>query len=396
MMLELIAAALAGLLIGIVSGLTPGLHVNLAAAIFVHATGGLPGLVVAVALVGMSFAHVFLEFVPAVFLSAASEDTAMASKPAAEMLMKGLGYDAVRLALTGCLAGFLAAVLLLPGLLLMVPLVFAVARDYIGWVLLFFAALMLWMERRLFFWAVFVFAASGALGFVAFSLPGLDEPLLPMLSGLFAVSFIVMSLAGDFQLPVQHAVEIAEVKPSALMKQAGLAIAAGSLISIFPALGPAQSASVTSSLSGSRENKGYVVLVGAVASVSMFMSLVTMYTIAKARNGSVAMAQDALGIIGIGQFSLLLAAAFLSAGLSVVVAVYAARLSCRVMAGLNYRLLLGIVASFILLLVFLFSGLSGLVVMLTGASIGITCIVKGLNRSLLMGCLMAPVMAIYL
>ncbi len=395
-MLELIAAALAGVLIGTISGLTPGLHVNLAAAIFVHATGGLPGLVVAVALVSMSFAHVFLEFVPAVFLSAASEDTAMASKPAAEMLMKGLGYDAVRLAVTGCMAGFLAAALLLPILLLSVPFVFSAVRPYIGLVLSLFALFMVWMERRRLFWAFLVFAASGALGIIAFGLPGLGEPLLPMLSGLFAVSFIVMSLASDFQLPVQHAVDVVELKASSMAQGAALAIAAGSIISIFPALGPAQSASVIGSLARSRENTGYLVLIGAVASVSMFMSLVTMYTIARARNGSVAMAQDALGGVGVGHFSLLLAAAFLSAGLSVVAAVYAARLSCRVATWLNYKLLLGFVASLILLLVVLFSGVAGLVVMLTGAAIGIVCISKGLNRSLLMGCLMLPVMAIYL
>src|SRR6266511_1174809 len=103
-----------GVFTGIVTGLSPGLHVNNVAA-FVMATEPawaafltsiLPeataasgvGIFLALYLLATAAAHAVFDFIPSVFLGAPSEDTALAALPGHRLLRVGQGAKAVALA----------------------------------------------------------------------------------------------------------------------------------------------------------------------------------------------------------------------------------------------------------------------------------------------------------
>ena len=96
-------AILLGCLFGVVTGLIPGLHINLVALILFSISPVLLGYtnVIAVAsfIIAMSITHTFTDFISATYLGAPADDTALAVLPAHKLLLDGKGHEAIRLTL---------------------------------------------------------------------------------------------------------------------------------------------------------------------------------------------------------------------------------------------------------------------------------------------------------
>src|SRR3972149_8787766 len=110
MLLEIILALLIGTLAGIFTGLIPGIHINLVGAIIVSLSisllSNIPAIYMGVFIVSMSITHVFIDFIPSIFLGAPEDGTELSVLPGHEMLKKGQGFQAVHLTSLGCLYGF--------------------------------------------------------------------------------------------------------------------------------------------------------------------------------------------------------------------------------------------------------------------------------------------------
>src|SRR3989338_2936350 len=140
-------------------------------------------------------------------------------------------------------------------------------------------------------WSVAVVMLSGILGLVVFGMPNLKDPLLPMLSGLFGVSVLLLSLNQKVILPAQRTTELIKIKAKDTIKSLTSGVVSGSLVSIFPGLGPAQAAVISGQFFKRTDTYSYLVLVGGINTVSMVLSLITLFTIDKARNGSIIVVQ---------------------------------------------------------------------------------------------------------
>src|SRR3989338_10970310 len=129
MLLEIILALLIGTLAGIFTGLIPGIHINLVGAIIVSLSisllSNIPAIYMGVFIVSMSITHVFIDFIPSIFLGAPEDGTELSVLPGHEMLKQGLGFQAVKLASLGCLYGILIFVLMTLPLSLIVKKIYA-------------------------------------------------------------------------------------------------------------------------------------------------------------------------------------------------------------------------------------------------------------------------------
>ncbi len=123
---------LIGVVFGIATGLIPGLHVNNIALAAIALQGSLISLalllfgwanptgeeillIVSMLIIGNVVTHTFLDFIPSVFLGAPEGDTALSVLPGHRMLLKGLGYEAVKLSAFGSLMSvFLALCMIFP------------------------------------------------------------------------------------------------------------------------------------------------------------------------------------------------------------------------------------------------------------------------------------------
>ncbi len=213
MILELILALLLGVLAGTFTGLFPGIHINLVAAGLLAAIGyfsGVEALVLVVFIVAMSITHTFIDFIPSIFLGAPEEESFLAVLPGHKLLRKGEGYEAVILTLYGGLFALLVVLVFSFIFSLVLPWIFDFISNFIA-IILIFASLYLILREEEILISLIVFVLAGFLGLLTFQLP-VKEPLLPLLSGLFGISGLLLSVKGSVKVPAQKIMKLKEIK----------------------------------------------------------------------------------------------------------------------------------------------------------------------------------------
>ena len=88
-MLDILFLTLGGCCLGLVTGLTPGLHVNTVCLIglSLYHKLGLNEIQFGVAMVAMAVTHTFLDFIPAIFIGVPEECTALSVLPTHKLLL---------------------------------------------------------------------------------------------------------------------------------------------------------------------------------------------------------------------------------------------------------------------------------------------------------------------
>ncbi len=401
MFIEILIAIIIGSLLGIFTGITPGIHINLVAALLLVISPVLlhyfSPIILAAVIISMSIVHTFLDFIPGCFLGAPDESTAMAIMPTHKLLLEGRGFEAVKLATIGSFLGLLAVLILLPILIYAVPFIFSNLQSYIGVILLAVALYMISREKgtKGKFWALFIFIISGILGILTFSLD-IKDPLFPMLSGMFGISMLLTSLSQKVRIPEQIISNDLEIPKNELNKSIFAGTISGTLVSIFPGMGPAQAAILGSGLVGKTREYMYIVLIGAIGTVSMMLSLITLYTIDKARNGSIIVVQKLLGQIDFGIFSFIMAISLIAGAIGVFLTMFFTRIFSRVITKVNYSGLCVLIIIFVSALVFYFTGLIGMLILMTSTAIGIVPGIVNVGRNHGMGALLLPVILYFL
>ncbi len=397
---EILAAVLIGVVLGIFTGLIPGVHINLVAAVILSLSPTLLNyfspVSLAFAIMAMSITHVFIDFIPSIFLGAPSDATALAVLPGHQLLLQGRGYEAVMLSATGGFFGILAIVLLLPALLFSVEIMFSLIRPYIGVILTGIAVYNILCENSLKrkIWSIAIFSMAGSLGILTLGVSNLKEPLLPLLSGLFGTSTILASAINSSNIPIQVK-DVGVIKKKTLLKLVAAGVFSGGLMGIFPALGPAQAAMLARNMVGKQEKRDYLVMLGVVSSSSMLFGLVTLFAINKARNGSIAILSELVSV-NFSVFLSLMAVAVTAAGAAFILASAIGKFFAGNIYKISYTRTSFFIMAFIAAITFYFSQFTGLLILATGTAIGMLAITKNIARHNLMGCLMAPVIVYYL
>ena len=213
-MLGAVAGCVVGVVLGTISGLVPGVHSNTVAGFLAGCSGpllllfGSEGL--AAAIVATMVTHTFLDAVPSTFLGVPDPDTVLSVLPAHRLCLAGHGEEAVRVSALGSVAGF---VLCLP-LFVLFMLVLPPMQGYIDWgigLVILVAAGLLVVFSRSPGWAFAVFGVSGILGvfslgygYFSFGMFGTGEVLLPLLTGLFGVPVLLLSMQSSAEVPLQR------------------------------------------------------------------------------------------------------------------------------------------------------------------------------------------------
>ena len=400
MLLEILIAIFLGCIIGVATGITPGLHINLVSLILLSISPFLLRytnlIAVASFIIAMSITHTFTDFISATYLGAPSDDTALAVLPAHRLLLDGKGHEAIRLTTIGSLLCLIFTILISPLLIFAVPIIFNMLKNYIGWLLIALVAFMILREKGADkkFWALATVMFSGILGMIVLNMPNLKDPLLPMLSGLFGASILLMSLSQKTVLPTQRTTEHVKVKIKDTAKSVGSGVFSGSLVSIFPGLGPAQAAVLASQIVGEISTFSYLIMVGGINTVSMVVSLVTLFTIDKARNGSIIAVQQLIKNIDVNTLILFLSVALIAGGIATFLTMYVSKIFSSIMNRINYSLLSIAIILFIAIMVFCFSGFLGLLILMIATAVGLLPNIVNVSRSNSMACLLIPIILI--
>lgn len=432
-----LVAALAGALLGCCTGLLPGLHVNTLAVVLVALAPALeaalapfdvpphalPVLIGAV-LLAITVSHTFTSILPATFLGAPDEATALSVLPAHAMLLRGHGFHAVAISAYAAFAAVVASILLLWPFhwLLVGPIAgWEAIRGSTPWLLVLLVAFLIWREpgrigpqdwskaRGRFFAravALALFVATGCYGWFSFHLSYLafvplpPSPLLPALGGLYGAATLLEALAQQSKLPHQFLATGGDrLSPRGAGAALGVGLAAGAGMSLLPGLTNA-SATAVASVTRRATDAETLVSLSAVGAANSVFNLVVLYAFERARSGAV-VALDALVPLeawgGNVPWSLLvyLFVALAAAALSLVLTLVLGRHGARRIRRVPYRPLVATVLLYSVLIVVAFTGWMGLLVYAVGASIGFLTVRLGLQRTHLSGVLLGPVLIYY-
>lgn len=442
--LFVIIASLTGTLLGVFTGLIPGLHVNNVAIIllslsplaasFLDGILGFPRsiafILVACAIVSTSMAHTFLDFIPSTFLGAPEPETALSVLPAHGMLMEGKGYRAIFFSAFGSFgAVVMGCLLLIPYKLIVNDPVngYAALKEVIGFVLVGVVVLMLVTETKRVAYipkrvesemtfvkgrfsrtfgvlsAFLLFLTAGTLGLLILDLPvrsplGLPSTVLfPALSGLFGTSTLLESLRGGAIVPRQmiEAPRIDIKDGAASIATGGIA---GSIVGFLPGMSGGVATVIAMIFRKDPKPESVIMTLSAINTANSFFVLSALFLILRPRSGAAIVVDDLIDVRAWDallpplELTLLLISALIASSLGFFLTIFLGGRLANVLPRITYsKLAIGIIV-FITAMVFLFTGPLGLLVLTVSTSVGMIAPLTGLRRSHAMGVLLMPVL----
>ena len=397
MIIEITIAVLVGVIGGIFSGLTPGIHTNLLVTLLFSISPFLLAftspLIISALIVSMAITHTFLNVLPAVYLGAPdSEGKILSVLPGHRMLLQGKGYEAVTLTVLGSFLAIILGIALTPLLLKFLPALYSSIKNYIGYLLVIISIYMIFRERKK-FWAFFIFMLAGIFGMSVLNL-NMKEPLFPLLSSLFGVAGLLISLKDNVKIPQQLITKIAIPKMEVVkaMSSAGIV---GTFVSLMPGLGPAQAAIIGSQII-KLTDKGFLILVGSLETLGMVTSFIAITSINKARNGAVVVISRLMETITQKDLIIFLIVAFITGLIAIFLSLKLAKIFSSLITKINYQKLCIAIIVLIIGMCFWLSSYLGLFVLIVGSFIGMLPSLIGIGKNHLMGCLLLPVILFFL
>ncbi|GIU68499.1 MAG: hypothetical protein KatS3mg001_349 [Candidatus Pacearchaeota archaeon] len=398
MLIEVLAFLFLGIFSGILTGLIPGVHVNLIGALLVFLSqnklGFLDPIYLVVFIVSMSITHTFFDFIPSIFLGVPEDGTELSVLPGHEMLKKGFGYEAIKLsAYGGLLSLFILFVLIFPSVFLLPKVYFFFQKsNLIAYFLILISLILIFSDKKKIS-SFFVFVITGILGLIVLNLE-FNEPLLPLLSGLFGASMLILSIKMKTKIPKQKILDRKIIGKKLFKPILGTSIASP-LLSMFPGIGSGQIA-VLGSLITKLDNRGFLVLLGATNTLVMGLSFVFFYSISRSRTGSAAAIQSLLESLNFKILIFILVIALLSGIFSFLLVLKIGKFFSKKIHFINYSFLSKLTLIFVFIVVFLISGFLGSLVFLVSTITGIFCIGLSVKRTQMMGSLLLPTIILYL
>ncbi len=408
-----------GFALGIISGLTPGLHLNNFAALLLAISPqllamGFSPFQMACIILSASISQTFFDSIPAIFLGAPDSETALTVLPGQRLMLEGRGIEAVRLSSLGSADSVLFAILLIMPLSWIVSSYYDYLTKYVGILLLAIALMMIksergpwiegqgsWVHYKYKALAGLLFLTCGLLGIFAFDHENLAispfglEPqvLLPLLSGIFGASSLLLSLSTEMEIPEQKESEI-KLSSGALAKALLSGGLGGSVVAWIPGVSPSVAA-ITTRLGAPSCPEEFLVSIAGVNTANALFSLVALYVIDKPRSGAAAAIQELMAL-DLSILAQMIIIVVIVAAASYLACIGAARLAGRAICRLNYRLLCLGVLVFLVAMTYAFTGLFGMFIFFLSTVAGLIAPVAGIHRTHAMGVLMLPLILRYI
>jgi len=379
-----------GIAVGIVFGIIPGLHPNFlvvfAPLMFFSSTSE----EIIVFVVAMSVSNVISDYIPSILFGAPEEGTELSVTPGHRMLLAGHGRQAIKLAVMGSVFSVLLICLLFPAIILVFPAIYSLLQPLLFFLLAAISVYMVLAQDHV-IEAALCFVLSGIVGVSLHNFPiDASLALFPVLSGLFGASMLIVQFR-------QKVVAVKKQKPDEYVspRLVKRSVLFGSLGGIFSGLLPGVGTSQVASLATVDKNeKSFLVTLGALATSNILISIVSLWLIGKARSGaSIIIANYAA--LGFNDVLLILFTAVFAAGVAAIVTLRLSGMFLGIIEKVNYVTVSKIIFLVILSSVAIFSGFFGLFLFFSCTALGLFAYLSRIRMSCLMAVLIVPTMMFY-
>ncbi len=390
-----------GIIIGFVTGLIPGFHVNNVAIIMVSLlpSTGLSPLEFGIILISAMIVHQFMEFIPTLFLGAPQEETALSLLPAQRLILEGKAMDAAYFTLFGCVSGLFFALILSVFAFMFLPAIYEASRDFIVFIIIIVVIALLLYERKIYkiLTAIFVFLLSGYFGLLALNLNffSYSQVLFPVFAGLFGLSTLIVNI-----ITYKKGKKILQNKNITVKQNKNFYIAgffgafAGMMAGTLPGISASQIGTLMAVVFGNSAGL-FMISVSAINLSDSIFSLFAIYTIGNARSG-VAVMIDSIMDISFEEILLFIGIILFVSFFAVVLFYKTSKIAVNWAGRINSRNLN--IFSFVLICVavIILTGVYGLFIALVGMCIGLVSIFGNVNRTHAMGVLLVPTILFFL
>ena len=353
---------------------------------------------------------------------------ALSVLPAHSLLLEGKGFEAVALSAMGSYGAILFCFLLLFPIRFIIgnPIFFyETLREIMLFVLIAISILMIGTEKAKIeafgkkgvsssfagmLFALFLFILSGFFGLYIFDVPvespiGLSSPVLfPALSGLFGTPTLITSLMTKPAIPKQT------IKDPDLDKKTKrscvLSVMTGSfggiLVSIIPGITSATGTVIAMNTRGESSKKQTIVTLSAVNTACAFFVVVVMFVILRSRSGATLAAMELMSvsewssILIPTNLAYLLISLLLGGTLSYFLTLKVGKIFAKKFVNVPYAFVIKLTITLIVILVFLFCGVFGILVLVIATFIGLLPVEWGVRRSHCMGVLLIPIILFFM
>jgi putative membrane protein len=424
----LIISVLFGFLLGIISGLTPGIHVNNFALVLLALSPvflqiGFSPFYIAVIILSNSVTQTFIDIIPSIFLGAPEADTALAVLPGHELLMEGRGSEAVRLSAIGSAGAVVIALLMAIPLGFFFLNVYNTIDSHIGWILILIVVVMIATESgevvegqgslvhlRYKGYAVALFIISGMLGIFAFNntdkmapLLTFGEPsiLLPLLSGLFGASMLVLSLMTESTIPQQQENCRFTLPGNRIVKGMLTGSAAGSFVAWLPGVSSAVGTVIARLLVSEKKDefssREFIISLSGANTSNAIFSLIALYTIHRTRSGAMVAVDELIQIKewDLSIITILLIVILVVSIISYFATIFIGDRISGYLSKLNYSKLCAAVLAGLTFMVIIFTGWFGLVIFFIATPVGMIASFARIRKTHAMGVILLPVILFF-
>ncbi len=413
-MIELVIACFVGILIGTMTGMIPGIHVNTAGAIlFASSTFLLTFLspeFLCVVMVSMSIAHALIEFVPSMLLGVPQEGTATSILPGHRMVLQGRSKEVIRIVAVGGFGAILVTILMMPIFAIVLPFLHDISKPY-TWVILLFASIYLTYSltgtSRDFIWSLFLFISSGILGWTIFQTPiSSGVTLMCVFSGLFGISTILFSLNDNSTIPHQNPFYDLNIDFNKFKSIFAGGIT-GAILGFLPGFGPAQGTVMAQAASGTNDNDdedtvNFLLATSGLNISDCLFSLIAIYIIGNPRSGIAVYMSYLISEMSLNHLIIFIFASLLAVSVSLMLALKLGDSFSRMMGGVDYKKLsIGVIMlQIVILYIFIFYYRAPIgymtLALITSTAMGMLPHFLGIGKSHLMGVLIIPAIVIYM
>jgi len=380
-----------GILFGIITGLTPGLHPNTIAAIAVGFSFN--PFLISVVIISAAITHTFLDFIPSIFLGAPDPGTAMSVLPGHELMMKGRGYEAIKLTVVGGIVSLIITIIILPGLILFIKNFYDIIRTSIPWLLIIISSYMFLKDKKI--WGIVVFTLAGVFGYIVLRNNFIgDMVLFPMLTGLFGISTIIYSLRRKTKIPEQGK-DVENVEKNEYLLGGLIGSLSGILVGLLPGIGSAQASFLSREIIKDNSNRKFMIAIGGVNTTVAILSLLALWLIGTPRSG-VASVVGRLLDLSFGDVVVFMGVMIMASGIAGLITILIGKKSVHFFKKINYIHLNVMIIVLLAVMIFVFTGLWGLLIASLSTVIGLFCIFSGTRRTYLMACLIVPTVLFFI
>ena len=395
MLIEAVLVSLLGVGLGSALGLLPGMHINNILPLILSMSFLFSSpLVLTVFIVSIAVSQILTSYIPSIFLGAPEEGTALCVLPGHRLLFEGRGYEAIKLSIIGSLGSLVATLAIIAIFSSTFAYIYDLSRPYIHYLISLVALMMIFSEKKLkkILSAVLVFALSGIFGIFVLnsSILTKQHSLFPVLSGLFGLCLLIISMSEESKIPPQTDDNEMKIRKKEIIKSIFLGSIAGILVGMLPAIGVSQAATMVQYLGSTGEARSFLMTVSGINVANEVFSLVSLYLVGNPRSGASVAIQQILGGLNTNQVIFLIGFICFSTGLASYLTLFLGKKIPKYLEKVNYKQLTLVIILFVVSLVTALTGFSGLLILFTAVSIGLLCNYLNIRKSHCMGVLLLP------